>query len=252
MEPGRKALLFSDWQIPQRIDSEYVAPIEVRPATLLPPVADIDRGTRGGSGECASRGRSNGIDRLIVNGLSIRVGKAGLQAVAEPLSHRCLTAVIVRVSSRINIRDRCELLICPDLRCQRALFDTTCKVARGVLIEIGLRCRAIHKRAIDDSGGNKGHSDTIGAACSSWRTTIAKILLHDQERRQNRIGVDLIQIIRAQEPCSAAPDVAYLSDYPSGQLMFDRQVPLMDRREFEFLIEHRQIRSIAERLLWRG
>src|SRR5262245_60489359 len=184
MDSGCKALLFSDRQIPQRIDSQDVAPIEVRPAALLPPVADIDRGTRSGSGECASRGRSDGIDRLIVNGLSICVGKTGLQAVTEALSQGCLTAVIVRVSSRIDIRDRCELLIRPDLRCQRALFDTTCKITRSILSEVGLRCCGIHKRGGDDSRCHEGRNDA--AACSSRRAAVPHILLHDQERRQNR------------------------------------------------------------------
>src|SRR5262249_50031090 len=176
MEVGGKALLFSDRQIPQRIDSEYVAPIKVGPAALLPPVADIDRGTRGGSGECASRGRSDGIDRLIVNGLPIRVGKAGLQAVTEALPQRCLTAVIVGVSSGINIRDRCKLLIGPELGCRGVLLDTTCKVACGILLDIGLRCRVIHERAGNDSGVHEGNS-AVGAACSIRSAAIAKVLL---------------------------------------------------------------------------
>src|SRR5262249_11547448 len=117
--------------------------IKVGSPTLLTPVARIAGSPRIRCAEAAARSRSHWIHRLIIDGFSVRVREPGQKSVAEALSQSHLPAVIVRVSSRVDVGDRAELLIGPQFCGQRGLFDTTCKVAGSIQREIALSSRRI-------------------------------------------------------------------------------------------------------------
>src|SRR5262249_51645477 len=115
-----------------------MAPVKVRTAALLTPVACIARSARVRRAEAAAGCRSDRIYRLIVDRFSKRIRKPRLQSIAEALSQCGLATVIIRISSCIDIRDRCELLIGPNLCRQCGLLDAPHKVAGSIECEIAL------------------------------------------------------------------------------------------------------------------
>src|SRR5437016_548962 len=103
--------------------------------------------------------------------------------------------MVVRVAARIQVVDRAELLIGTQVESESGLFDAAGEVARAILREIGLGGGGIDESRCERARGDDRDGLPLGATGTIWLAAAGNILLHDPERRQNPIGIDLIDVV---------------------------------------------------------
>ena len=158
----------------------------------------------------------------------------------------------VRVPTRIDVSNGGELLIRAQLQPKEILLDTAGKVACSVLRKVSSRCSRVDERRSDSAGLHNGDGASARAAGAIRSAAEREVRLHDGERRQNRIGIDLIDVVCAQQAQPAFTDVTDFCDQSAGELALNRKIPLMHALELQILIEHRQARSVGLHLNGRG
>src|SRR2546427_4015498 len=123
------------------------------------------------------------------------------------------------------------------MRPQKILLDARRHRARPVLRQVRQRSGGVNECAGYYAGGNEGNWLAARATGTIRSATRCDILLHDQERRHNRAGVDLVDVVTAQQPYST---FAYVTDLRNGverQLTLNGEAPFVNRWHPEVLIE---------------
>src|SRR5207253_5941385 len=105
--------------------------------------------------------------------------------------------VIVGVAAGIDVSDGAELLVGTQVKGERGLLCARGEVAGAILRKIGFGGSGIDESRGKGARRDDGDRLTFGATSAVRLATIVDVLLHEDERRQNRVRIDLIQIVRA-------------------------------------------------------
>ena len=170
--------------------------------------------------------------------------------------------MIIRIAVIVDHRDQSELLVRSQLQTQGIVLDAACETTGPVGVEFQSsgrriqetrrRCRAQSALRLQLGQECRRHTrHASGTARACGRAALDAVLLHDQERRDDRIGIDLVRIVRHKQPLTTTPDIGCLHHHLPGQFALNAEVPFVHCRQVHMRIEHGDWRRVGPELLRR-